>query len=80
MKNTNYYEKVIEEIVEMIRDNIFVYLTWSDETFINLRKYCNENYDSEYQNLNYNKLSLFTNEVLGELIRFKHLYDLRTLE
>ena len=80
MKEINYYEKAIEEIVDMIKTNIYIYLTWSDETFLSLRKYCNENYDNEYKNLNYNKLLSFTKEALDELIGCQYLYDLRTLE
>ena len=80
MKEINYYENAIEEIVDMIKTNIYIYLTWSDETFLSLREYCNENYDNEYKSLNYNKLLSFTKEALDELINCHHLYDLRTLE
>jgi len=80
MKEINYYAKAIDEIVEMIRENIYVYLSWSDETFLSLREYCNENYDNEYKSLNYNRLLSFTKEALDELINCHHLYDFRTLE
>lgn len=80
MKEINYYENTIEEILDMIKANIYIYLTWSDETFLSLREYCNENYNNEYKSLNYNKLLSFTREALDELINCHHLYDLRTLE
>ena len=80
MKGVNYFELAIEEILEMIKENIFVYLAWGDETFVKLRKYCVENYDNAYKNLSYDKLLSFTKEVLEELIDCPFLYDFRPLE
>ena len=80
MIEKSYFENIVDEIVELIKTNIIIYYRNKDDTFLNLKEYCNKNFEDKYQNLNYSKLLFFTEEALAELINCNHLYDLRTLE
>lgn len=80
MDKITFEENVINEIVDCIRDNINVYMRFSDEYFTKIKKYCNDNYNKDYKSIPYGELILFTEEVLYELFNCYHLYDLRSLE
>ncbi len=79
MKEKQYHEQVIDEIVEMIRNNIELYYNNSTEYFGGLRDFCKSN-DNNKRNLNYNQLLFLVEEALSELINCTYLYDFRTLE
>ncbi len=79
MKEKQYHEKVIDEIVEMIRNNIVLYYNNSTEYFCGLRDFCKRN-DNNKQSLNYNQLLFLVEEALAELINCTYLYDFRILE
>lgn len=73
-------DKIIDEIVEMIRANIIIYCNNSDQYFLSLKKYCKENYDKKYKSISYSKLLFYVEEALAELINCPYLYDCRDLD
>lgn len=80
MKKEFYYEKVIEEIVGLIRDNLILQFNYNDEALPNIKDYCIENIEKKYEPLKYNDLLSFTEEALAELINCWYLIDFRSLE
>lgn len=74
-----YDEKVIDEMVEMIRNNIELYYRNSKNYFCGLRNYCQRNNDKENK-ISYNQLLFLVEEALAELINCEFLYDFRTME
>lgn len=75
-----YYEKVIDEIIEVMKTNILLYYG-QDNTFELLKKYCSTKDDEEkYKPVEYFQLVTFTKETMAELISNKFLYDFRELE
>lgn len=75
-----YYEYAIDEIVEMIKTNILLYYRNLDDTFLELRKYCNDKDETPYQKIDYSNLVYFVDETLAELNNIEFLYDFRALE
>ncbi len=75
-----YEEKIIEEIIEMIENNINIYYNESETNFIELRKLCRDKYDEIEEKISHQKLASLVQEVLNELKNVKHLYDYRSLE
>ena len=49
---------LIDKITEMIKTNITIYYNNDDESFIELRRYCNEHYDDEYKEIDQCLLTL----------------------
>lgn len=80
MNRKPYYEKIIDEVLEMIKDNIHTYYNYNDNMFPDIKEYCKDKYHKRYELLPYNKLLFFTEEVLADLINCPHLYDFRELE
>lgn len=76
----SYHEHIIDEIVEIIKDNLILQYNYCDKSLINIRKYCNERLHTKYKKLDNNTLIYFTEEALAELINCDHLYDFRLLE
>ena len=76
----SYYEKIIDEIVEMIKDNLVILYNFQDETLITMREYCKKYVHKRYKKLPYNLLISFTEEAMGDLINAPYMYDLRELE
>ncbi len=72
-----YYERVIEEIVEMIHTNVTIYYCNSDTGFERIREYCKEK--EKYEMIDSKLLIEVTREVLEELGK-RYLYDFRELE
>lgn len=75
----SYHEKVIDEIIEMIKNNLLLLYNYQDDTLITIRGYClKHNYD-KYKPLRTLDLIWFTDEALSELINTDFLYDLRDI-
>ena len=74
-----YYEYVVDEIIEMIKTNLLLYYRNRDNTFEDVRKYCNKREDKVYKKLDQWTLSYFTTSALFELLNY-YLYDFRSLE
>lgn len=77
---TRYEEKLINEIIEMMKTNLLIYYNFDDNSCINLRNHCKDKYDTEYKSVSYQELLFFVEEALADLINCPFLYDFRPLE
>ncbi len=75
-----YHEKVIEEIIQMLKDNLILIYNFQEDTLKNIREYCLEKAHAKYKNLDYATLVYFTEEALTELINTDFLYDFRDID
>lgn len=75
-----YHEKVFEEIVELIKNNLELLYNYNDNSLVNIRKYCHKNNHHWYKPVPYNELICFTEEALIEIRKAPYLYDFRNLE
>lgn len=75
-----YHEKIFDEIIQMIRDNLELIYAYNDDALINIRKFSVQNDHSKYKPLPYNQLIFFLEEVISEIINIPYLYDFRSLE
>lgn len=75
-----YHEKLFDEIIQVIKDNLELLYNYDEDALINIRKYCNKNNYRKYKPLTYNELIYFTEEAIAELINTPYLYDFRPLE
>lgn len=75
-----YYENLIDEIIQMIRDNLILQFNYNDEALLNIKDYCIENIEKKYKPLTYNDLLSFTEEALADLINCQYLFDFRSLD
>lgn len=75
-----YHEKIFDEIIQVIKDNLELLYNYDDNALINIREYCYRNNQKKYKPLTFNQLIYFTEEVLAELVNTPHLYDFRPLE
>lgn len=74
------YEKVIDLVMEMLRDNINIYYNNKPDRFLQIREYCKNNEDTTNLEVDQYQLGCFTQEVLFELLTCEYLYDFRALE
>ena len=75
-----YHEKIFDEIVQIIKDNLELLYNYDDEALTNIRKYCYKNNHHKYNPLTYNQLIYFTEEAIAEITNMPYLYDFRPLE
>ena len=75
-----YHEKLFDEIIQIIKDNLELLYNYNDDALINIRKYCNKNNHQRYKPLTYNELIYYTEEAIAVLINAPNLYDFRSLE
>lgn len=75
-----YHEKVFDEIVEIIKNNLELMYNFDDDALINIRNYCHNNAHHRYKPLEYNKLIFFTEETIAKIINAPYLYDFRLIE
>ena len=80
MNHKFYYEKVIDEILSMLKNNLIVLYNYNDESLLNLKKYCENKVHKKYKNLEYNNLVFFAEEALAELINCEYFYDFRDID
>ena len=80
MNHKLYYEKAIDEIAEIIKDNLIINYCFNDDSLQSLRKYCKDKEHKRYKEIPYELLFDFTKEGLKELINCDFLYDFRDLE
>lgn len=74
-----YHEYVIDDILQIIKDNLFLLFDFKDDALINIRDYCAKRAHKTYKHLDYDKLICFTEEALAELINTDFLYDFRDI-
>ena len=75
-----YHEELIEEIIKLVSDNIYLLYNFNSNALINLKKHCSKNVENEYKSLPYIKLISFVEEALSEIFNADYLYDFRELE
>lgn len=75
-----YHEYVIDEILEIIKDNLILKYNYCDDALINIRNYCNKRAHKRYKKLDNNSLIYFVEEALAELVNSDFLYDFRDIE
>jgi hypothetical protein len=75
-----YHDKVIDEIVEMLKTNLLIQYNHNKDSLINLRDYCKDKENDKYDYLPYQQLLFFTEEALADLINTPFLYDFRPLD
>lgn len=75
-----YHEKLFDEVIQVIKDNLELLYNYDDNALPNIRKYCNKNNHRKYNPLTYTQLIYFTEEAIAELINTPYLYDFRPLE
>lgn len=73
-----YKEKLMSEIIEMIKTNLEILYNFDDDSMVNIKKYCKENNGNKYQSLPYLQLLYFVDEAIADLINAPYLYDFRT--
>ncbi len=76
----SYYNDLIDEIFDMLKSNVKIYSSFSDEYFVKLKEKCVNNTDEKYHSLPYNELLFYAEEVLSDLINIPFIYDFRSLE
>ena len=79
MEEKFYYEYIVDEIVEMFKMNLLLYYRLRDNTFKDIKKYCDKREDNVYQMLDHCTLTHFVKSSLFELLNY-YLYDFRPLE
>lgn len=75
-----YHEYVIDEILEIIKDNLILQYNYNEDALIDIRDYCNKKAHEKYKNLDNNTLIFFVEEAIAELVNCDFLYDFRSLE
>ncbi len=75
-----YHEKIIDEILEILKNNLILIYNFHDHTLPNIREYCLDHVHTRYKHLDYGTLIYFTEEALTELINTDYLYDFRDIE
>lgn len=75
-----YHEKVIDEILQILKDNLILLYNYKEDSLINIRKFCFKKAHSRYKSLDYNMLIYFVEEALADLINTDFLYDFRDIE
>lgn len=80
MKNKEYSDLLIDEIIEMLKTNLLLMYQCNDDYLINIRNYCKEKDTIKYKPISYEELVFFTEEALADLIKTPFLYDFRPLE
>ncbi len=75
-----YHEYVIDEILEIIKDNLILKYNYCDCALPNIRKYCNEITNDRYRKLDNQTAIYFVKEAINELINCNFLYDFRDLD
>ena len=75
-----YHEELIEEIIKLVSDNIYLLYNFNSNALINLKKHCSKNVENEYKSLPYIKLISFVEEALSEIFNADYLYDFKELE
>ena len=74
------HEKIIDEILELFKDNLILLYNFNDSSLPNIRNYCKIYERKRYKILPYDLLINFAYETLNELLECKHLYDFRDID
>lgn len=74
------HEKVIDEIIGIVKDNLILKYNYDETSLPSIREYCKKISHKRYELLPNEILINFTEEALEELINCSFLYDFRPLE
>ena len=80
MNHKWYYEKVIDEIIVLLKDNLIVLYNYNDQALLELKNFCQNKIHKRYKPLCYDDLVFFTKEALYELINCNYFYDFRDMD
>ena len=80
MNHKCYYEKVIDEIILLLKNNLILFYNYNDQALLELKKYCQDKAHKRYKPIYYSDLVFFTEEALNELINCDYFYDFRDIE
>ena len=75
-----WHEKIIDEIVKLIKDNLILIYNYDDYSLTKIRKCCLENYTKRYKPRPYKELVEYTKEAIKEIEKQEHMYDFRDIE
>ncbi len=53
----SYHERVIDEVLEVMKDNLILLYNFNDDSLINIRNYCNDRLHTRYK-ISFESISL----------------------
>lgn len=80
MNHKWYYEKIIDEILKLLKDNLILLYNYNEDALLDIKKYCKDKIHKRYIPLQYDDLIYFTEIALAELSYCDNLYDFRDLD
>ena len=80
MNHKWYYEKVIDEIILLLKDNLILLYNYNNQALLELKKYCQDKAHKRYKPMHYRDLVFFAEEALSELINCDYFYDFRDID
>ena len=80
MNHKWYYEKVIDEIILLLKDNLILLYNFNDQALLELKKFCQDKAHKRYKPMHYRDLVFFAEEALSELINCDYFYDFRDID
>ena len=80
MNHKWYYEKVIDEIILLLKDNLILLYNYNDQALLELKKFCQDKAHKRYKPLCYSDLVFFAEKALNELINCDYFYDFRDMD
>ena len=80
MNHKCYYEKVIDEIILLLKDNLILLYNYNDQALLDLKKFCQNKAHKRYKPLCYSDLVFFAEKALNELINCDYFYDFRDID
>lgn len=75
-----WHEKIIDEIVTLIKDTLIVIYNFDEYSLKKMRKCCLENYTKRYKPRPYKELVEYVKEAIKEIQKQDHMYDFRDIE
>ncbi len=75
-----YYEYIINEILNLIKDNLILKYKYDDDALLNIKDYCLKNENKTYIKLDNQTLIWFTEDALADLINADYWYDFRDIK
>ena len=75
-----WYEKIIEEIGKIIKDNLILIYNYKENSLREIRKCCRENEGKKYKAISSEQIMKYTMEAIKEIENQKFLYDFREIE
>ncbi len=80
VKAMEYYEYIIDEILNLIKDNLILKYKYDDNALINIKEYCLKKDGKKYTRLDNQTLIWLAEDALADLINADYWYDFRDIE